>query len=97
MTTNRIKALVEKLEKHPKLLARMEELILIVEGEDEKEIQRADDAEEAVIANLRNFGKELLQEWSSTQEQRLSSKTKEKTPNLKVHSKKNCIGTPHTD
>jgi hypothetical protein len=97
MTTNRTKELLESLEKHPKLLERVEELMLIVEGEGEKEIQKADDAEEAVITNLRNFGKELLQEWGIIQEQRLSSKTKEAVPDLKTHSKKNCIGTQHTD
>jgi hypothetical protein len=90
--------LLEQLEKHPNLLARVEQLLQIVDGADEEHyIQLSDDAEDAVADNLRNFGKELLTEWGQGQESRACKNFKQVDSKLKSHSKKNSAGTPPTE
>lgn len=89
--------LISKLELHPKLLERMEKLLLIVDGEGTDEIKLADDAEEAVIANLREFGQELIEAWGTGQVRRVNTNFKASMPEIESHSKKNCIGTQVTE
>jgi len=92
-------ALVEQLEKHPSLLARVEQLLQIVDGDgnEEHDIKLADDAEDAVVDNLRKFGKELLTEWGQKQELKACQNSTKVNRMLKPHSKKNCTGIPHTE
>ena len=66
--------LCKKLENHPNLLEKINKLLLIVDGEGKDEIKLGDDAEEAVVAGLRGFGNELLEEWGKLQVQRSSYK-----------------------
>lgn len=80
---------LEKLKRHPELLSRMKNLLNIVEGEGELDIPRANDAEYAVIENMRGLGKELLQSWGKTQVAKSTKKFKAKMQKAKVHSKKN--------
>lgn len=61
------KTLAEKLAAHPELEKRISELIDIVEAES-GHLDRADDAEDAVIENLRELGNELLTDWGSHKE-----------------------------
>ena len=65
--------LLAQLEEHPQLLERIKKLLLVVEGDgnDEHDIKLADDAEDAVVDNLREVGKELLTEWGQKQEERV--------------------------
>jgi hypothetical protein len=91
--------LIAQLEKHPKLLERIQKLLLVVDGDDNDnhDIKLADDAEDAVVDNLREFGKELLTEWGQQQEKRVCNNFKQVNPELKSHSKKNSNGTQHTE
>lgn len=90
--------LLAQLEEHPQLLERIKKLLLVVEGDgnDEHDIKLADDAEDAVVDNLREFGKELLTEWGQKQEERVCKNFKQVNSELKSHSKKNCIGIQRT-
>ena len=65
MTTS--KTLAEKLAAHPELEKRVSELIDIVEAES-GHLDRADEAENAVIDNLRELGNELLKDWGAYKE-----------------------------
>ncbi|KEQ11560.1 hypothetical protein GZ77_15845 [Endozoicomonas montiporae] len=61
------KTLAEKLAAHPELENRVSELINLVEAESGY-LDRADEAEEAVIENLKELGNELLTDWGSCKE-----------------------------
>jgi len=91
--------LLEQLEKHPNLLERVKQLLLVVEGDgnDDNDIKLADDAEDAVADNLSKLGKELLTEWGQNQESKVCKNFKQANSGLKSHSKKNSTGIPHTD
>ena len=66
MTTS--KTLTEKLAAHPELKKkRVSELIDIVEAES-GHLDRADEAENTVIDNLRELGNELLTDWGAYKE-----------------------------
>lgn len=60
------KSLEERLAEHPKLRARFEELLELVENEGEG-VLRADQAEELVDRQVRRIGQEVLQEWAERQ------------------------------
>lgn len=61
------KTLAEKLATHPELEKRVSELIELVEAES-GHLDRADEAEEAVIDNLKELGSELLTDWGAHKE-----------------------------
>ena len=61
------KTLAEKLAAHPELEKRVSELIDLVEAES-GHLDRADEAEEAVIENLQELGNELLTDWGTHKE-----------------------------
>lgn len=61
------KTLAEKLAAHPELEKRVSELIDIVEAES-GHLDRADEAENAVIDNLKELGNELLTDWGAHKE-----------------------------
>ena len=65
MTTS--KTLAEKLAAHPELEKRVSELIDIVEAKS-GHLDRADEAENAVIDNLRELGNKLLKDWGAYKE-----------------------------
>jgi hypothetical protein len=78
-----------QLEKHPQLLDRMKNLLRIVEGEGEDDIQNANAAEYAVTDQLRPLGKELLDDWGKKQVSKANKNVKSNLPDAKIHSKKN--------
>jgi len=82
--------LIERLKAHPKLHQRVESLLGFVGGDN---ILLADDAEEAVIKELRIMGGELLEEWAQDQAKKQVEATLATRSDLKKASKKNSIGT----
>ena len=60
-------SLADRLAAHPELKRRVSALLDIVEAEPGL-LDRADDAEQAVIENLRLMGSELLTDWSACKE-----------------------------
>lgn len=84
------KTLVEKLAAHPELEKRVSDLISIVEAESGR-LDRADEAEEAVIGHLRELGKELLTEWGTGKESQKFNEAHGSHPESSV-KKKDLLG-----
>lgn len=85
-------SLEERLHKHPALRARLEALLDMVEDES-GQFERADDAEEFLILQLRSLGQEVLQEWATT-EQRQVEQHWDQRPGVARKQKKASPGTP---
>jgi hypothetical protein len=85
-----------KLEKllsaHPELRERIESLLEIV-IDSKGELDRADDAEEAVILGLQQMGKELLSSWAKEKETQKVAQFQEQEGEVKKHGKKKSSGT----
>ena len=63
------KNLSERLQQHPKLLARVGQMLDLVEGEGEQVIKAAE-AERLVGEQLRQLGQETLQAWAEERHDR---------------------------
>lgn len=61
--------LEQRLEAYPKLRQRMEEVLRFVEGS-EGELATANEVEEEVGEQLRQMGREVIEEWARTQQGR---------------------------
>jgi len=85
-------SLEERLRNHPALRARLEALLDMVEDES-GQFERADDAEEFLISQLRSLGQEVLQEWA-TNEQLQVEQHWDKRPGVARKQKKDSSGTP---
>jgi hypothetical protein len=82
--------LINRLNRHPKIKARLEELLNVSENLS-GEFNKADDAEEALAEGIRKIGLDLLQDWAECQNNLVESKTKN-SKDLKCHAKKNFTG-----
>jgi hypothetical protein len=72
----------ERLKNHPEMLETIKELLDISEGI--KDLQKADDAEFALIPEVRGLGRKCLKDWA---EQRTEA-VEESSKKLRSHSKK---------
>jgi hypothetical protein len=79
----------ERLNAHPHFRDRVSQILSILEDAEGK-IDKADEAEERVIEELRRLGQEVLQGWAEGKETQKVEAIRE-TPNRKVagHGKKN--------
>jgi len=84
-------SLEDRLRKHPALRARLEALLDMVDDES-GQFERADDAEEFLISQLRSLGQEVLQEWASNEQLRVE-KHWDKRPGVARKQKKDSSGT----
>ena len=84
-------SLEDRLRKHPALRARLEALLDMVEDES-GQFERADDAEEFLISQMRSLGQDLLQEWA-TNEQLQVEKHWGNRPGVARKQKKESSGT----
>ena len=62
--------LVKRLERHPQMKARIGRVLDVLENTS-GDLQRADDAEQRAIDELRAMGQELLQGWAEGQVKRI--------------------------
>lgn len=85
-------SLEERLHKHPALRARLEALLDMVEDES-GQFQRADDAEEFLISQLRSLGQELLQQWATNEQQHVEQHW-DNRPRVARKQKKDSTGIP---
>ena len=92
MTVNR-KSLDERLEKHPSLRKRFEEILNITEGKGTGP-DTADAVEEQAIMELNKLGQELLQEWAKNKASQETLAYRENHPQFQLHKKKSPIGIP---
>jgi len=65
--TDHKNSIEQRLNKHPHLKKRIEELLEVVENTD-GDFQKANDAEQRVIEELRKMGNEVLHDWASNRE-----------------------------
>jgi hypothetical protein len=87
--------LIERLNEHPELLARVESLLDAVENK-YGDMERADDVEERVIGEMQMLGLKALEEWAKTQSACKAQKFALYKKGRK-DSKKNCGGILHTE
>lgn len=85
-------SLEERLRKHPALRARLEAILDMVEDE-AGQFERADDAEEFLIHQLRGLGQEVLQEWATSEQQQVEQHW-DNRPGVARKQKKDSPGTP---
>ena len=81
-----------RLKKYPKLFARVEGLLAVVENA-AGDIEKASTAEAFVIVEVRKMGHELLSSWASNQAEKVSEAACE-NPKLRRAGKKKLAGTP---
>ena len=65
--TDHKSSIEKKLDKHPRLKKRIEQLLEVMENEN-GDFQKANDAEQKVIEELRKMGNEVLHDWASNRE-----------------------------
>jgi len=85
--------ITDKLSKHPELLNRVGRLLEIIENPDGR-TTLADDAEECVIAEMRELGKEVLEKWAKDESQRREALLLKSEIVMKKKAKKNSTGIP---
>lgn len=90
------KEFFEELEKHPELKNRFKEILSISANNGKELITLADDAEMQVIGQMRQLGKETLQNWAEHEAKRISRNIQDQKSDAKKHVKKNFGGTPLT-
>lgn len=96
MTQSTDQNFVDRLNQHPKLRARMESLLNVVENAEGNCI-RADDAERYVIEALRKMGNDALHCWGDKAAINSVKQLKGKEIKLQGHGKKKSVGTPPSE
>ena len=87
------KSIDERLEKHPSLRKRFEEILSITEGKGTGP-DTADAVEERAIIELNKLGQELLQEWAKNKATKETVTYRENHPQVHPHKKKSHTGIP---
>lgn len=91
------KEFLEELNAHPDLKNRFKEILSIAANSGKERVTLADDAEMQVISQMRQLGKETLQNWASNESTRISTNVQSQVKDAKKHVKKNSAGIPHTE
>jgi len=84
--------LIERLNKHPKLRTRMNELLDVVENA-AGDCTKADDAEQFVINELRKMGNDALSSWAETAAKDAAGNLNKEMESLSKDGKKKSVGT----
>ena len=96
MNTEEDEVFFEKLKNHPRLKKRFNEILSVAENTS-GELITADQAEMKAIEEVRKLGQELMQEWATSQHEKVIQNAKKDHPKVKKHIKKNSIGNQHSD
>ena len=83
--------LLVRLKKYPKLLARMEGLLEVVENS-AGDLKKASDAERRVIEEVRKMGHEVLSDWAANRANKVSEEADQRE-GVRRAGKKNSAGT----
>ena len=89
---DRDQLLCERLNRHPRVRARVESLLAVVEDA-AGNCEKADAAERRVIEELRQMGNDALTAWAERGIEKRAAVVHTK-PNWRPGGKKTCIGTP---
>jgi hypothetical protein len=85
-------SLEERLMAHPQLFERIEALLNVVENS-ASDIEKADEAEQRVIAEVRQIGQQALSSWAHLQHQKQTQWLRQGNPKVRQHTQKNSTGT----
>jgi hypothetical protein len=96
MINNEDIQLLDKINSHPSIRKRVEEILNIAENTS-GELITARQAEEKAIEEIRKLGQEVLKEWAENQHSKAVEKAKLEHSKAKDHVKKNCIGNQHLE
>lgn len=96
MINNEDIKLLNKINSHPSIRKRVEEILNIAENSS-GELITARQAEEKAIEEIRKLGQEVLKEWAENQHHKTLKEAKLRQPEAKEHIKKNCIGNQHLE
>ena len=88
--------LQERMEKYHYLRSRFESILDIVEDK-AGTLDKADEAEQLLIDEIREMGKEALHDWAVGKEVEKVTELMDKKDGIKKHSKKKYPGTPPSD
>src|SRR5215210_8920518 len=83
--------LLERLEKHPQLKARIEAMLEVVENADGN-VVKADEAEQRFIEELRQMGLDAMQAWAQRKLNRVEAESDSRS-DLTRKQKKESTGT----
>ncbi len=96
MINNEDIKLLNKINNHPSIRKRVEEILNIAENTS-GELITARQAEEKAIEEIRKLGQEVLKGWAENQHNKVVEKAKAGNCKTKEHLKKNCIGNQHLE
>ena len=85
--TERTKRLAEELGRHPHLREQVEAILKLVRGADGP-IGKADDVEALLVTEVRKLGKNALQEWARSAEERSAAQLQRDSPTARCLKKK---------
>ena len=85
-------SLEERLNRHPKLKAKIQALLSVVENA-EGELLKANEAEQRVVEEIRQLGQTALQGWAEQQNQAQNEHFIKDNPSVHRTRKKNSTGT----
>lgn len=88
--------LQERMEKYPYLRSRFESIMDIVE-DTSASVDKADEAEQLLIDEIREMGKEALHDWAVGKEKQKVHDLLHTKDGIKQHSKKKFPGTPPSE
>jgi hypothetical protein len=83
----RDKKLIERLNKFPEIREDVEDLCRIAEAEEANVPRRADDAEEAIVKDVKQLGTKIMQRWAEGRE-KAESQSVSLSGKFKKHGKK---------
>jgi hypothetical protein len=92
MTTPHQLSIEERLQRHPYLRHRVEQILNIVEAPS-GHVDTADEAEQRVIEELQKLGHEVLHQWAVDKEVQKASEFEVKELKFTRSAKKNSLGT----
>lgn len=84
--------LEERLAQHPELRTKIESLLLVIENA-KGDLNRADDAEQAVLEEIRGIGQTALGEWAQSTQEAAQKSFLQDHPKAHRSRKKNSTGT----
>ena len=85
-------SLLERLKRHPHLLARLHSLLDVVDNA-QGDVVKAAQAEQRVLDELRQMGQEALQAWAQRKHSRIEAEADSRS-DLARKEKKTSSGTP---
>ena len=89
-TLSEVETLERRLAKHPAWKDRIESLLAIVENREGK-WEKADDAEGAVLEQLRPLGQQALGEWAQKQADRKANEMRQLNPSASQDKKNSAM------